>query len=126
MGVSGAKHLNLTRGRLNTLLNFLNPARLFLKNFLVPRPNFLNPLPTFLNPFLIPLPTPLSLLNGFNFFIIPPKNAATLDQKKMAAIAGLLTDDEQLDPILDIISIGRYAAMVDSYYIVLRKIYIKV
>jgi hypothetical protein len=44
----------------------------------------------------------------------------------MTAIAGPLTDDEQLEPKLDIISKGRYAVMVDSYYIVLRKIYIKV
>jgi len=121
MGVSGAKHLNRGLLILNAFLNLLNPARLFVKTFLTPLPALLNPLPTFLNPFLIPLPTPFSLLNGFNLPNNPPKNAATLDQKKMAAIAGLLTDDEQLDPILDIISIGRYAAMVDSYYIVLRK-----
>ncbi len=57
---------------------------------------------------------------------MPPENAATLDQKKITAIARPLTDDEQLDHQLDIISKGRYAVMVDSYYIVLRKIYIKV
>jgi len=105
-GFRGEKH---HRGRL---------ILIFLNTFLIALPVFLADLPiafpALLSPFPIFLPTFPTALNGFKPEMSAPKNAATLVQKKNAITAGLLTDDEQLDAILDIIMIGNMLAAMIS------------
>ena len=91
MGVSGEKQRK-------TRLNLRKAWRFFLKGF-----NFLTNW-RFLKG--------LSAFNGFNLPNIPPKNAATRLQKKIAANIGLLTDDEQEDAILDIMNSGNILAAI--------------
>jgi hypothetical protein len=119
MGVSGEKH---HRGRLILILlilnAFLSARPVFLADRPIALPVFLADLPiafpAFLSPFPIFLPTFPTALNGFKPEMSAPKNAATLVQKKNAITAGLLTDDEQLDIILDIIMIGNMLAAIIS------------
>ena len=92
MGVSGEKQRKSRPTRLRALRLFVKwrPTRLRAARFL----------------------KGLSALNGFNLPNIPPKNAATRLQKKTIATKGLLTDDEQEDAMLDIISIGIILAAI--------------